>query len=91
MDDKRIKKAAALKYTADSDQAPKVVAKGRGLIADKIIELGRRNQVPVVADPNLVHMLDALEIDTRIPPEMYQVVAEVLVFVYQINRKQEKS
>lgn len=76
---------------ATSDQAPKVVAKGRGLIADKIIELARRNQVPVVADPNLVHMLDALEIDTQVPPEMYQAVVEVLVFVYQINRQKCKS
>ncbi len=91
MNDRQIKKAAALKYSADSDQAPKVVAKGRGLIADKIIELARRNQVPVVADPNLVLMLDALEIDTQIPPEMYQAVTEVLVFVYQINRQKVKS
>jgi flagellar biosynthesis protein len=84
---KQVKKAAALKYTMDTDPAPKVVAKGRGLIAQKIVDLARQHQVPIVADSNLVQMLDALDLDTQIPPEMYQAVAEVLVFVYRLNQQ----
>lgn len=86
MKNRQIKKAAALKYNKELDRAPRVVAKGRGAVAEKIMEIAGRHQIPVVADPNLAQMLDAMDLETEIPQEMYQAVAEVLVFVYRLNR-----
>ncbi len=83
--DKKLSKAAALRYDQTHDQAPRVVAKGRGKVADKIMEIARQHQVPLVEDKNLVQMLEALDLDTEIPPELYQAVAEVLVFIYRLN------
>ncbi len=80
------KKAAALRYEPDRDQAPKVVAKGRGKIAEKIVAAAQQHDVPLVEDRNLVQMLEALDLDTDIPAELYRAVAEVLVFVYRLNR-----
>ena len=81
------KKAAALRYDQALDAAPRVVAKGRGKLADKIIAVAQSNQVPLVHDPDLMRMLDLLEIDTQIPPDLYRAVAEVLIFVYRLNQK----
>jgi len=80
-------KAVALKYDRDKDQAPRVVAAGRGFIAERIIELAKQYNVPLYEDKNLVQVLEALEVETEIPAELYQAVAEVLVFIYRLNRK----
>ena len=88
MKSKITRKAAALRYAQGRDQAPRVVAKGRGKIAEKILDLARRHNVPLVEDRNLMQVLEALDVDTEIPPELYQAVAEVLVFVYRLNNKQ---
>ena len=80
-------KAVALTYDKEKDTAPRVVAKGRGPIAEKIIETARDHQVPMVEDENLVQVLEALDLETQIPPELYRAVAEVLAFVYRLNRK----
>ena len=80
------KKAAALRYDHDQDLAPRVVAKGRGKLAEKIVELANQHQVPLVEDPNLVQMLEALDVNIEIPPQLYHAVAEVLAFVYRLNR-----
>ncbi len=80
-------KAVALKYDATKDSAPKLIAKGRGLVAEKIIEIANANQVPLVEDQNLVQVLEALDVNTEIPPELYRAVAEVLVFIYRLNGK----
>ena len=79
-------KAAALKYDRVKDLAPKVGAKGQGKIAEKIVELAKANQIPLIQDRNLIDLLDALDVNSEIPPELYQAVAEVLVFVYRLNR-----
>jgi flagellar biosynthesis protein len=84
--DNEPKKAAALRYEPDRDKAPRVVAKGRGKVAEKIVALARDHNVPLVEDPNLVQMLEALDVDTEIPVELYRAVAEVLVFIYRLNR-----
>jgi flagellar biosynthesis protein len=86
MNSKTTKKAAALRYAQGRDHAPRVVAKGRGKIAERIVALARQHDVPLVEDRNLVQMLEALDVDTDIPPELYQAVAEVLVFVYRLNK-----
>jgi flagellar biosynthesis protein len=88
MNPKTPKKAVALRYQQGRDQAPRVVAKGRGEIAEKIVALARQHNVPLVEDRNLMQVLEALDVDTEIPAELYQAVAEVLVFVYRINSKQ---
>jgi flagellar biosynthesis protein len=84
---KKPAKAVALKYNKDKDPAPKVVAKGRGYIAEKIIETARAHNVTLYEDKNLVQVLEALDLETEIPPELYRAVAEVLAFVYRLNQK----
>jgi flagellar biosynthesis protein len=81
------KKAAALRYDQARDAAPRVVAKGRGKLADKIVAVAQSNQIPLVQDANLMQMLDLLELDTQIPPKLYQAVADVLAFVYRLNHE----
>ncbi len=85
--EKQQKKAAALNYDKARDKAPRVVAKGRGKMADRIVAAAREHGVPMVEDRNLVQMLDVLDLETEIPPELYQAVAEVLAFVYRMNRR----
>ncbi len=87
MTKKVTQKAAALRYAQSKESAPRVVAKGRGKIAEKIVALAEQHQVPLVEDRNLVEILEALDIDTEIPSELYQAVAEVLVFVYRLNQQ----
>ena len=79
--------AAALKYDTRKDAAPKVMAKGQGIIADKIIELAKKNNVPIKSDPGLVQILSKLDIDEQIPAELYKAVAEILAFVYSANNR----
>jgi flagellar biosynthesis protein len=79
--------AAALEYDNRKDAAPKVIAKGRGAIAERIIELARKNNVPIKSDPALVQILSKLDIDEQIPIELYRAVAEILAFVYSANNR----
>jgi len=78
-------KAVALKYDRKKDNAPRVIAKGRGEIAEKIIEVAKANNVPLREDKNLIQILEALDLETEIPPELYRAVAEVLAFIYRLN------
>jgi flagellar biosynthesis protein len=84
---KKKPKAVALKYEKEKDGAPRVVAKGRGLVAQKIIETAKAHRVPLHEDKNLVEVLEALDLETEIPPELYRAVAEVLAFIYRLNGK----
>ena len=77
----------ALKYDRKKDNAPRVIAKGRGEIAEKIIEVARAHNVPLYEDKNLIQILEALDLETEIPPELYRAVAEVLAFIYRLNSK----
>ena len=78
-------KAVALKYDRKKDNAPRVIAKGRGEIAEKIIEVARAHNVPLYEDKNLIQILEALDLETEIPAELYRAVAEVLAFIYRLN------
>lgn len=80
-------KAVALKYKPEEQDAPKVAAKGQGLIAEKIVEKAREHGIPVQEDASLVEVLSKLDLDEQIPPELYQLVAELLSFVYRADRK----
>lgn len=79
------KKAIALRYI-QSDNAPKVTAKGANEIAEKIIELAKENNIPIQEDKDLVEVLYTLDIGYEIPEELYTVVAELLAFVYLANK-----
>ncbi|MDX2445716.1 MAG: EscU/YscU/HrcU family type III secretion system export apparatus switch protein [Desulfobacterales bacterium] len=81
------KKATAISYDPEKDQAPHLVAAGRGLIAERILEVARSFDIPVREDRNLVNLLEALEIDTDIPEELYRVMAEVLVYIYKLDNE----
>ena len=86
-DEKEVQKqAVALRYDADGDSAPKVVAKGRGQIAENILHAAQNNNVPVYQNKGLTQMLMALELDSEIPPELYQAVAEVLSYIYRTDK-----
>ena len=83
---KELSQAAALRYRPDQDSAPRVTAKGSGLVAEKIIELARRNGIPIKEDPALIQVLSKLDLNQEIPPAIYVVVAEILAFVYSLNQ-----
>jgi flagellar biosynthesis protein len=78
------KSAAALRYEK-GDDAPRVVASGHGHIAEKIIALAKEHGLKIHEDPDLVQILAELDLGSVIPPEIYQVVAEVLAYVYRAN------
>ncbi|MGD8290665.1 MAG: EscU/YscU/HrcU family type III secretion system export apparatus switch protein [Desulfobacterales bacterium] len=80
-------KAVALKYDREKNNAPKLVAKGRGKVAEKIIEIAKANNLLLYEDKNLVSILEALEVESEIPPQLYRAVAEVLAFIHRLNRK----
>ena len=80
-------KAVALKYGRKKDNAPRVIAKGRGEIAEKIIEVAKAHNVPLYEDKNLIQILEALDLETEIPSELYRAVAEVLAFIYRLNER----
>ena len=82
---KNIKKAVALKYDKQKDDAPRVVAKGQGQVAENIIELAKKHDIPIKDDPDLIEVLSSLEINEDIPSEIYVAVAELLAFVYSAN------
>lgn len=79
--------AASIRYDGGRDEAPRLTAKGRGLLAERIIELARKNDIPVKEDPALVAILCRLDLDEMIPPELFRAVAEILAFVYSTNER----
>ncbi|RUM44830.1 MAG: flagellar biosynthesis protein FlhB [Desulfurobacterium sp.] len=81
------KKAVALKYEREKDGAPKVLAKGRGILAEKIVELAKKHSIPVIEDSELVSFLVSLEVGEEIPPSLYKAVAKVLAVVYSATRR----
>ncbi|MCX8026942.1 MAG: EscU/YscU/HrcU family type III secretion system export apparatus switch protein [Thermodesulfovibrionales bacterium] len=86
MKDKRLK-ATALRYKAQEDNAPKVVAKGSGKVAEKIISIAKQHNVPLREDPNLVEILSTLDLYQEIPPDLYRAVAEILAYIYKVSNR----
>jgi flagellar biosynthesis protein len=82
----KAKSAVAIKYDSAKDKSPKVVAKGSGNIAEKIIAVANENGVPIKEDSDLVQVLSQIDIDQEISPAVYQVVAELLAFIYEVNK-----
>lgn len=79
--------AVALQYAPERHEAPVVVAKGRGRVAEALIAKAREHGVPIHEDPSLVELLIRLDVDQVIPPELYALVAEVLAFVYRADQE----
>lgn len=79
------KSAVALEYEP-SEKAPKVIASGRGYLAEKIINAAEEEDIPIHQDAKLTKSLENIEIGEFIPQELYQVVAEVLVFVDAMDK-----
>jgi flagellar biosynthesis protein len=85
--DKKTEKAVALLYDKDVSDAPRVVASGKGILAQKIIDTAREAGIHIHEDPDLVELLAKLPVGEEIPVHLYQTIAEVLSFVYQVNDK----
>ncbi|MCP5363958.1 MAG: EscU/YscU/HrcU family type III secretion system export apparatus switch protein [Hyphomicrobiales bacterium] len=83
--------AAALAYDAERDRAPKVVAAGRGEIAERIILLAESQGIPVREDPDLMAMLEAIDVGDEIPVEAFAAVAEILVYLFRTNARLASS
>ena len=83
------KTAVAIAYEP-GEKAPKILATGKGQVAEKIIETAKENQVPTYKDNKLASTLSKLQIGDMIPPELYEVVAEILVFVDDMDRMKAK-
>lgn len=80
-------KAVAIVYDEKESVAPRVVASGKGVVAEKIIATAREAGVHIKEDPDLVEILAKIPLGNEIPVELYQTIAEVLAFVYQVNNK----
>lgn len=80
-----LRKAVALAYR-QTDAAPRVVAKGRGLVAEEIIAKAREHGVYVHESPELVALLTQVDIDEHIPPQLYVAVAELLAWLYRLEK-----
>ena len=86
------KKAVALKRDKDTDGGvPRVVASGRGPLAEKILEIAKEHGVTIQQDSELVEVLEALEVDSLIPIEAYMAVAEIFAYVYRTNAEMRKK
>ncbi|MBW1778158.1 MAG: EscU/YscU/HrcU family type III secretion system export apparatus switch protein [Deltaproteobacteria bacterium] len=81
-----MKKAVALRYDATRHHAPVVTASGQGAVAERILEVAREAGIVIQEDPDLVEVLAKVPVGDEIPVELYQAVAEILVFVYRLNK-----
>ncbi len=84
---KLTRSAVSMRYKRQLDKAPVVTAKGKGLIAEKIIALAKENNIPIKEDADLVHLLSQVDLNKEIPASLYKVVAELLSFVYKLNNE----
>jgi flagellar biosynthesis protein len=85
-----IKKAVALRYAPEQSSAPILIAKGKGHIAETILQKAKENGIPVQEDASLVEVLSKLDLEQEIPAELYQLVAEVLSFIYRSDGRMNR-
>lgn len=84
-------KAAALTYDKGRSEAPRLSAKGKGHVAEKILEVAAAYDIPIHKDGDLVEILDKLDLDAEIPLEIYAVVAEIFAYIYKTGQKREQK
>lgn len=85
------KKAVALRYDRETDTAPKMIGKGTGHLAEKLIELANEHGIPIHEDTDLVEILSRLDLYEEVPPSTYVLVAEILAFIYRTNEGMPES
>lgn len=83
---RKIKEAAALRYNMQENNAPEIVAVGKGEIAERLINIAKDSDIPIYEDEALAHILSGFELGIEIPPELYGAVAEILVFVGNLDK-----
>lgn len=88
--DKSKIQAVAVKYDVQKGRAPRIMATGKGAVAEMILQVAEEHRVPFYEDPSLSELLSKLELDSEISPELYTLVAEVLAFVYQLDKLAKK-
>lgn len=81
-----MKKAVALRYNTEKENAPRVVASGKGQSAENIIKIAEFHNLPIKKDEDLVELLSKIEIDKEIPENLYVAVVEVFKFIYKITK-----
>ena len=82
-----MKKAAALRYNQSKENAPRVIAKGKGQSAENIIKIAELHNLPIQKDEDLVELLSKVELDKEVPEALYKAVAEVFSFIYKTTKK----
>ena len=88
---KKLKRAVALKYDVQRHDVPRITARGKGVTAENMIKRGEKEGVSIYEDERLVKKLIEYEVGTDIPPELYEIVAQVLVFVESVDENQIKA
>ncbi|NLJ78560.1 MAG: flagellar biogenesis protein [Tissierellia bacterium] len=90
MEDRKdsIKKAVALSYK-ERDEAPRIIGKGQGELADRLLQVGKQEEIAIYEDKKLVEDLYRLDIDAEITPELYEAVARIIAFVYLLDREKD--
>ena len=86
-DNQKVQKAVALQDDKNSNNAPKITAKGKGETANNIIKIAQDNKIPIKKDEDLVELLSKIDIDKEIPTSMYKAVAEIFAFIYELSNK----
>ena len=87
-EDRLRQRAVALRYNPEEDIAPKILAKGAGIIAEKILESAVESEIYVHQDAALVEDLTKMDVGDSIPPELYDIIAQVLVFISDLDRQE---
>ena len=82
-------KAVALQYDIEKDNAPKIIAKGKGETATNIVKIAKENNIPIKKDEDLVELLSQLDLDKEIPSTMYKAVAEIFSFIYDLSNNKK--
>jgi flagellar biosynthesis protein len=82
--------AVALRYRKNQGNAPVVIAKGKNKNAEKIIQLAQNNSIPIINNPELLHLLISIELDQTIPPEAFEAVAVIYKFLIEMDQKYER-
>jgi len=90
-DDKKLKKAVALKYDKSQNPAPHVAAKGKGVVAERILEIAKEHDIPIHSDEDLAEILEKVEIEQEIPLEVYAIVAEIFAYIYKVSQKKNNK
>ncbi|HBN96569.1 MAG TPA: flagellar biosynthesis [Firmicutes bacterium] len=86
-----MRKAVALRYDRQKNQAPEVVASGQGYLAEKVMEIAAKNQIPFYEHSELVEALAELPVGSEVPPELYGLVAQILAFVLRLDQEQSRD